>query len=100
MPLFAIICTDKPGEGLRLRQANRPAHLEWLAGLGDVVRAAGPFLDDDGAPAGSLIVIEADSRQAAAEIAARDPYRRAGVFEEVEIRPWKWLIGNPREQEA
>jgi len=95
MPLFAIICTDKPQEGLKLRKANREKHLQWLADLGDTVKAAGPFLDDEGNPAGSLIIIEAESREKAEEIAGNDPYRHAGVFEHVEIRPWKWLINPP-----
>ena len=97
MPLFAIICTDRPGEGLALRKANREKHLGWLNDLGDVVKAAGPFLDEEGNPAGSLIIIEAESLEAAQAIAGEDPYRKAGVFAEVDIRPWKWLIGNPAE---
>ena len=97
MPLFAIICTDKPREGLELRKANRERHLQWLADLGDVVKAAGPFLDDEGNPAGSLIIIEANSMEEATAIAGQDPYRAAGVFESVDIRPWKWLIGRPEQ---
>ena len=97
MPLFAIICTDKPREGLELRKANRERHLQWLADLGDVVKAAGPFLDDEGNPAGSLIIIKANSMEEAAAIAGQDPYRAAGVFESVDIRPWKWLIGRPEQ---
>ena len=95
MPLFAIICTDKPEEGLALRKANREKHLGWLDSLGDTLKAAGPFIDDEGKPAGSLIIIEADSRKAAEALAAQDPYRQAGVFESVEIRPWKWLLKKP-----
>jgi len=95
MPLFAVICTDKPEEGLALRKANREKHLGWLDSLGDALKAAGPFLDDAGNPAGSLIIIEADSPAHAADIAGNDPYRQAGVFEKVEIRPWKWLINKP-----
>ena len=96
MSLFAIICTDKPEEGLALRKANREKHLGWLNDLGDVVKAAGPFLDNEGNPAGSLIIIEAESLAAAQAIAGEDPYRKAGVFAAVDIRPWKWLIGNPQ----
>ena len=95
MPLFAVICTDRPEEGLKLRKANRPDHLKWLEELGPTVVAAGPFLDEEGNPSGSLIIIEACSLDKAREIAAQDPYARAGVFEKVEIRPWKWLINKP-----
>ncbi len=95
MSLYAIICTDKPEEGLRLRKENRADHLKWLEELGNTVVAAGPFLDEEGNPSGSLIIITSCSLDKAREIAAQDPYARAGVFEKVEIRPWKWLINKP-----
>jgi hypothetical protein len=94
--LFAIICTDKPGSA-DTRQSNRPAHVEFLKGLGNTLKFAGPFLTDDGAGMdGSLLVLEAADRGAAQAIAARDPYAVAGLFEKVEIRPWKWTINNPQ----
>lgn len=92
--LYALICTDKPG-ALQVRLDNRPAHLAFLESLGAGMKAAGPFVDDEGKPSGSLVIIEADSRDAAQAIAARDPYALAGLFASVEIRPWKWLIKNP-----
>jgi len=95
MSLYAIICTDKPREGLQLRKENRSEHLAWLDGLGRTVVAAGPFTDAEGNPSGSLIIMEACSLEAAHDIAAQDPYGKAGVFETVQIRPWKWLINKP-----
>lgn len=92
--LYALICTDKPG-ALQLRLDNRPAHLAFLEALGSAMKAAGPFVDDDGKPSGSLVIIEAESREAAQAIAVRDPYALAGLFASVEIKPWKWLIKNP-----
>jgi uncharacterized protein YciI len=92
--LFALICTDKP-DSLELRQRLRPEHLKFLEGLGNALKAAGPFTDDEGKPTGSLVVIEAANRAAITEIAARDPYAVAGLFASVEIKPWKWLIKNP-----
>lgn len=92
--LFALICTDKPGS-LDLRLSMRPYHLKYLEGLGTALKAAGPFTDDAGQPTGSLVVIEAADRAAAKTIADNDPYAKAGLFANVEIRPWKWLIKNP-----
>lgn len=92
--LFALICTDKP-DSLDLRLSVRPDHLKHLDGLGDALKAAGPFTDDDGKPTGSLVIIEAADRTAAQAIAGADPYAKAGLFACVEVRPWKWLIGNP-----
>jgi uncharacterized protein YciI len=91
--LYALICTDKPVEGLKLRQQNRERHLAWLTDLGDKMKLAGPFMNDDGSePRGSLVVIEAESLEDAGEISASDPYAIAGVFASVDIRPWKWLF--------
>jgi uncharacterized protein YciI len=90
--LFALICTDKPGH-LEVRQKNRPAHLAFLETI--TVKAAGPFTDEAGSPTGSLVIIEAKDMADAKAIAGHDPYARAGLFQSVEIRPWKWLVKNP-----
>jgi uncharacterized protein YciI len=92
--LYALICTDKP-HSLQVRLDNRPAHVEFLKGLGDGLKAAGPFLDDDGNMSGSLVVIEASNRDEALAISQEDPYAVAGLFESVEIRPWNWIVKNP-----
>jgi uncharacterized protein YciI len=96
--LFALICTDKP-DGLAIRKANRPEHLAYLKSLGDTLKFAGPFTEEDGQTmTGSLVVVEAESLQAARKIADGDPFAKAGVFASVEIRPWKWSINNPDEE--
>ena len=94
---FAFICTDKP-DGLPLRKAHRPEHLAYLKSLGDVLKFAGPFTAEDGETMnGSLIVVEAPSLAAAQDIAAGDPFAKAGLFASVEIRPWLWSLGKPEE---
>jgi len=93
--LFVLICTDKPG-ALELRKANRDAHLEFIKGLGDTIKLGGPVITEDGeGMTGSILVLEADSRQAVEDIAAEDPYAKADLFETVDILPWKWTVGNP-----
>jgi uncharacterized protein YciI len=93
--LYALICTDKP-DSLAIRQTKRPEHLAYLEGLGDRIVLAGPFIDANSqAMNGSLIVIEAPSLETAQEIAAGDPFAKAGLFASVEIRPWLWTINNP-----
>ena len=46
-------------------------------------------------PNGTLAVIEAEDRKAAEAIAASDPYAKAGLFANVEIRAWNWVVNNP-----
>ncbi len=92
--LFAVICKDKPGEGLARRVANRPDHLAYLNNLGEAIKLAGPLLTDDGnQPIGSFLLIEAADADAARAIAARDPYKAADVFESVEVIPWRRALG-------
>lgn len=90
--LFAVICTDKP-ESLALRQANRSAHLAWLDRIKTRVEFAGPFLSDDGqSMCGSLLVLEAADRAALEAVIADDPFHNAGLFQTVEIRPWRCTV--------
>jgi len=92
--LYALICTDKPNS-LAIRRAKRPQHVEYLKSLGGTLKLAGPFTEANGETMnGSLVVIEAASLHAAKEIAARDPYAKAGLFASVEIRPWIWTLNN------
>lgn len=87
----ALVCIDKPGH-LEVRKANREAHLAHIRDSG-VVEMAGPFLSAEGEMCGSLVVLEVASLQAAEAWAAADPYATAGLFDRVEIREWKKVIG-------
>jgi len=93
--LFMAICRDKVGH-LEVRQENRSDHLAWLQSSSDAIRIAGPFFGDDGETmAGSLLVVEADDLATAKSLLANDPYAKASLFQDVEIRPWRWVVGAP-----
>lgn len=94
--LFAFIGKDKPGN-LQLRLDTRPLHVEFLNGLNGSgkLRFAGPFLDGDGKPCGSLVVVEAADLAAAKEILAGDPYAKVGLFASSEVIAWNWSFNNP-----
>ena len=86
-----LICQDKPG-ALQTRLENREAHLAHIATSG-VVEMAGPFLDESGTMTGSLIILSVASLDEAKAWAAVDPYAKAGLFQSVDIREWKKVIG-------
>nr|WP_321986485.1 YciI family protein [uncultured Lichenicoccus sp.] len=86
--LFTIHCTDKPGS-LDLRLATRSAHLAYLQGRAQCLVQAGPLLDLDGKPAGSLLLVNLAGRWDAEALAAADPYAEAGLFESVVIRAYR-----------
>ncbi|MDH3666889.1 MAG: YciI family protein [Paracoccaceae bacterium] len=89
--LYAIICIDKPG-AIETRKTNREAHLAHINGADGAIVQAGPFLDEAGEMCGSLLIYEGD-REGAEAWAAADPYTKAGLFERVEIRTWKRVVG-------
>jgi uncharacterized protein YciI len=91
MPLFALICTDKPG-AIETRKANREAHLAHIADTGCVLQA-GPFLNGAGEMSGSLVILDVADRAAAEAWAKGDPYARAGLFADVRIEAWRKVIG-------
>ena len=94
--LFAFLCQDKP-DSLQLRLDNRPVHVEWLTALNASggLAFAGPFLDADGKPNGSLVVVKAETIEEARALSAADPYAKVGLFASVDIRPWNWTINKP-----
>lgn len=94
--LYAIIGQDNPGS-LDKRMAARPSHLARLQALQDEGRLllAGPFPAVDAVDpgpagfAGSLIVAEFPSLEAAHDWADADPYVATGVFKQITVQPFR-----------
>lgn len=94
--LYAIIATDVP-DSLENRLAARPAHLarlEQLKSEGRMVLAGPHPAVDSNDPGtagftGSLVVAEFESLQAAEQWAQADPYKAAGVYGDVVVKPFK-----------
>ena len=103
MPLFALVARDKP-DMLDTRLSTRPDHVAHLESLGTGLKLAGPVLDAEGRPSGSLVVFEASDEDAARSFADADPYAKAGLFDEVSLRPYnaalgEWTHANGRDEE-
>lgn len=89
--LFCIYGTDKENS-LDVRLANRTAHLEYWGNAG-CVQLGGPFTSDDGEQMlGSMLVVDVEDRATVEALVKEDPYTLAGLFENVDIRAWKWLL--------
>ncbi|WP_299786851.1 YciI family protein [uncultured Marivita sp.] len=89
--LIALIARDKAG-ALDVRKANRDAHLAYIESTG-VVEQAGPLLDDEEQMIGSLLVLNVKDMGVAQDWADNDPYAKAGLFETVDLIPWKRVVG-------
>ena len=92
MPLFVVIAADRPG-GLELRTAERPAHRAYLDSQAAILKIAGPLLNDVGEMAGSLFIVDVADKAAAEAFSAGDPFTKIGLFERVEIKPWRLTVG-------
>ncbi len=96
---YAIIAEDKPGS-LENRLQARPEHLARLEQLKAegrlLVAGPHPAIDsEDPGPAGfsgSLVIAEFDSLEAARQWADEDPYIKAGVYEQVVVKPYKKVL--------
>lgn len=97
--LYAIISRDHENS-LQKRLSVRPAHLARLELLRDEGRLllAGPHpaIDcNDPGPAGftgSLVIAEFASLPAARAWADADPYLSAGVYADVQVKPFKKVL--------
>jgi len=91
---FVIIGNDK-NDALQTRKNVRADHLAYWGEQGKKFLAAGPFLDENENPCGSMMIVEAAGIDEAKSMAASDPYVTGGVFENYEVRRWNWLLGKP-----
>ena len=90
MPLFVVSYIDKPNS-LPLRMANREAHLAYAHGDGTPakLKLGGPYLDEQGNMAGSLLILEAPDKAAAIAFTQSDPYVTCGLMQSVDVKPFR-----------
>lgn len=98
--MFYSIVSQDVENSLELRKSARPAHIERLDQLKDQGRLllAGPNpaieANDPGEAGftGSIVIAEFDNLQQAQEWADSDPYVAAGVYERVQVKPFKKVL--------
>ena len=93
---FLVMARDGTDEGaLARRQLTRPAH---LVGIGPLVESGnvlvgGAILSDAGDMIGSMLLVEFPGRDDVDAWLARDPYVTDGVWQEVEVQPFRTAVG-------
>jgi uncharacterized protein YciI len=98
--MYYLILAKDVADSLPRRKEARPAHLERLQALRDAGRllTAGPMpavdSEDPGEAGftGSVIIAEFDSLEDARAWADADPYKSAGVYQSVEVVPFKQVF--------
>ncbi len=97
--LYSIVATDHP-DSLDKRLGARPDHVARLTELREqgrlMLAGPNPAIDSedpgDAGFSGSIIVAEFESLTAAQAWADADPYVAAGVYAEVNVKPFKKVL--------
>jgi hypothetical protein len=89
--LLLFVCRDGAGK-LPLRYATRAEHLRYMIAARAHIVFGGPFLDAEGAPAGSVFAMEFPSMADAQAWLADEPYTRAGLFDQVTVAPMRQMV--------
>lgn len=91
MPLFATTYRYV-ADSTEARDATRPAHREYLGVLtgNGSLALSGPYV---GGEPGALLVLEAESEDAARALTDADPFVIEGLVAEVTVREWQTVSG-------
>lgn len=93
---FLVIARDgTDGDAIERRQRTRPKHLEGIGPLVDSgnVLVGGAILSGSGDMVGSMLLVEFPDRADVDAWLARDPYVTDGVWQEVEVHPFRTAVG-------
>jgi uncharacterized protein YciI len=95
MPQYLVIAYDGTDpEAPARRQAARPAHLEFVRPMvekGELV-AGGAILDEEGRMIGSAVFVDFPDRAALDAWLERDPYVTGGVWQRIEVKPFRLAV--------
>ena len=93
--LYIIYQVDKPNSQA-IRVAHREEHFAYLDQHQDILVLGGATLAEDGATRlGSVLIINVRTREDAERFSSDEPFRRAGLFDRVEITRMRRGQWNP-----
>ncbi len=88
MKTFIVFCKDKKNS-LKKRLDNRDEHLRYLENNKDKLLMAGPILDNDDTPKGSVLIMNFETKDDLKKFLEKDPYALVNLFEKVTIEVFK-----------
>ena len=87
--IFSVLYVYGP-ETAAARDEHRPAHREFLLGLGEDMLAAGAYVDD---PEQALLLVRGTSAEDVRTRLAQDPFAVHGILTEARFHEWSCAIG-------
>jgi uncharacterized protein len=92
--LYVVLFEDDTSRAA-MRTAHMPDHLMFLERNAGAIQAAGPLIDaGDGAPAGGLWLVDADSAEQVRALYAADPFWPTGLRKSVRVLQWKQVFAD------
>jgi uncharacterized protein YciI len=91
---FVIHCVDHKG-AVQKRLANYEAHKAYLGTAPFKIVVSGPLLaEDNETMIGSMFLVEADDQASVEAFNEADPFRKAGIWERIDIHPFLKRMDN------
>lgn len=92
MATFLVILRDV-ADNAGIRSSLLAGHMAHIGRHMASIRLAGPWLrEPDGKPGGGLLVVEAADAAEVRRMIEADPYFRAGLWEDVQVHPFRDLV--------
>ena len=88
MKTYIITCLDKKNS-LKKRLANRDLHLKYLKSLKNKLILAGPILNKNNKPKGSVLILKFQNKFELNNFLKNDPYSKVDLFESVKVEIFK-----------
>tara|TARA_B100001248_G_C27312074_1_gene422503 strand:- start:700 stop:972 length:273 start_codon:yes stop_codon:yes gene_type:complete len=81
---YLITCKDKKNS-LNLRLSTREKHIKYLKKIKNKLILAGPILDKNNEPRGTVLIIDFDKLSDVKKFVSNDPYSKVNLFREIKI---------------
>ena len=88
---YLITCLDRKNS-LSLRLETRDEHIKYLKKIGRKLVLAGPILDKNSNPKGTVLILDYKDENTVKEFLKNDPYNVRDLFESVKIIKFKKVL--------
>ena len=88
---YLITCTDKENS-IDLRLSTREEHIKYLKKIKKKLILAGPILDKNDNPVGTVLIVDFDNLNAVEKFLNEDPYSKVDLFNDIKIVRFKKVI--------
>ena len=88
---YLVTCYDKK-DSLNLRLSTREKHLKYLNKFKKKIMLAGPILDENKNPIGTVLILYFDDLEQVNDFLKNDPYTQVQLFKKISILEFKKVL--------